>query len=320
MLVPTYNDGAYLGEALASIESQTLNDFEVIIQDDASQDRTREVAGEWVKRDPRFKIETNAKNLKTTANLNRALSRATGKYVAKLDGDDVWRARFLEIMVSEMEQDSDLSAAYCRTILCDEALEPFASYTGDRPFILFGTDPLLRWVKPAHDFYRMSFNDLQLWSSDAQIHTRKSLIDIGGWDETWGCAADTDLNLRVLERGGLICHNPYAGALYRRRTGSLSGTFRQHGWLKWEGILVHLLSLTRYYEGGHRICTPLRKAWWRYWQNWKAIRRTDEYLQFPEPSKSKIASAAGRLKAPPIRITSEGFARQRLWSMKRRLG
>jgi glycosyltransferase involved in cell wall biosynthesis len=319
VLVPAFNDAAYLGQTLASLAKQTFTDFEVLIQDDCSHDVTRRVADQWAADDARFKVETNSRNLGMTPNWNAALGRATGKYVIKLDGDDAMQNGCIEALVSEMEQAERPYAAYCRTISCDADLNPSASYRGDRAFLFARLDPLSRHVLNGHDLYRISFQDFQIWHSNAAIYRRDDLVNMGGWDTTWGCAADTDLILRVLERGEPICHNPYPGILYRQRTNSVSSRFREKGWMQWEGLLVHLMSLSRHAGAGYRLSTPLRKAWWRFWQNWISLSTSnpDELKNFPEPVRSNLMKAASQVTPPPRRVLFEGWTRQKLWSAKK---
>lgn len=318
VLVPAYNDGRFLDQALASIAGQTLTDFEVIIADDGSADDSLAIASRWASRDRRFRLVSNGRNLGMTANWNRALREARGDYVAKLDADDAMRPRCLEILAEEMKTHPELIVAYCRTLSCDEALQPFASYLGDTGFIRAGLNPLQRYVRAGHDWFALCFADVQLWHSNAQLHRRERLLALGGWDETWGCASDTDLILRVLEQDGPVCHQPYAGILYRHRERSVSDTFRKHGWLRWEGTLIHLLSLTRYYRAGHPIALPLRKAWWLSWRQYRTLltQPDADLSQFPEPVRSRLSQAVAALQPPPFRIRAEGWTRQQLWRVK----
>lgn len=73
MLVPVYNDNAYIDEALASIAQQSISDFEVIIADDCSKDGSLERAENWSGRDERFRVIKNATNIGMTRNWNRWL-------------------------------------------------------------------------------------------------------------------------------------------------------------------------------------------------------------------------------------------------------
>ncbi len=90
------------------------------------------------------------------------------------------------------EQNPDIYVTYCRTLSCNENLEPFSSYRGDSAFIINKMEPLQRYVKLGYEWYAMSFSDIQLWHSNAQIHRRKNLLALGGWDETWGPAPRHD--------------------------------------------------------------------------------------------------------------------------------
>jgi glycosyltransferase involved in cell wall biosynthesis len=322
VLVPVYNDGAFLDGTLASIAAQSCGDFEVIISDDGSTDNSSAIAGEWQARDPRFRLHRNPVNLGMTRNWNQALSRAVAEFVVKLDGDDQMRPRCLERLLEEFRSTPDLYVAYCRTLECDQELEPVSSYLGEHALILNRVKPLQRHLRSGHDWYGLCFADYQLWHSNAQMHRREELLALGGWDDTWGCASDTDLILRVMEQNRPVAHTPYPGIWYRLRAGSVSDRFRKNCWLVWEGFLVHLLSLTRYERSGGKLTPALRKNWWRYWQNLQKLigEHHSEIAGYPEPQRSNISGALERLTPPPATVRLEGQARQSLWNIRRSLG
>jgi len=96
--VATRNDGAWLEEALASVEAQTYADLEVIVVDDASTDATADVLGARV--GPRFVAVRNDRNLGEARSMNRAFSLARGRYVKPLHGDDVLAPDCVEHMLT----------------------------------------------------------------------------------------------------------------------------------------------------------------------------------------------------------------------------
>ena len=316
ILVPVYNDSAFLLQALVSIANQTWKEFEVIISDDCSTDDSRSIATEFTRRDPRFRLVTNPANLGMTRNWNRALHEAQGLYVAKLDSDDAFRPRFLEEMIGIMEGDTKPVVVYCRALSCDEHLEPFASYLGEQGLIRARIDPLATHCRAGHEWFRLSFDDIQLWHSNAQLHRREVLMQMGGWDESWGCASDTDLILRVLEHNELICHIPYAGVLYRHRAGSVSEQYRRSAWLRWESCLIHLNSLSRYHQSDGRLGRTLRKAWWRYWRNWTDLRQEGNAAlsDLRVDARERLLQRAARTPAAPLSIVAEGRIRQWIWN------
>lgn len=88
VLVPTYNYGHFLAEALESIRRQDFQNFEVIISDDASADNTAEVAHRFVRQDDRFLFFRHEENIGMVKNWNWCLARARGTYVQFLFADD----------------------------------------------------------------------------------------------------------------------------------------------------------------------------------------------------------------------------------------
>lgn len=86
----TYNGEKYIREQLDSILAQMENDFEVVICDDASTDLTLSILKEYEKKDNRFRIYENEKNLGYRENFNKAVSLCKGDFIAFSDQDDIW--------------------------------------------------------------------------------------------------------------------------------------------------------------------------------------------------------------------------------------
>lgn len=103
VLMTAYNREEYIAEAIESVLASTFKDFELIIVDDASQDRTAEIARRYLS-DPRIQVHVNEQNLEDYPNRNHAASFAKGKYLKYLDSDDIIYPFGLENMVEAMER------------------------------------------------------------------------------------------------------------------------------------------------------------------------------------------------------------------------
>jgi glycosyltransferase involved in cell wall biosynthesis len=87
VVMPVYNGAEYLKEAIQSILDQTFTEFEFIILDDGSTDESRQIIAGF--QDPRIRFIQNEKNLGLVATLNVGLNHAAGKYIARMDQDDI---------------------------------------------------------------------------------------------------------------------------------------------------------------------------------------------------------------------------------------
>ena len=113
VLMPTFNDAPFLRMAIDSILGQTFTDFEFIIINDGSTDDTSAILDGY--HDPRIVRLDNSTNLKRAESSNRGLAVAKGKYIARMDADDVSHPERLQKQVHFMEAHSDigvLSTAY----------------------------------------------------------------------------------------------------------------------------------------------------------------------------------------------------------------
>lgn len=89
VVINAYKVEAYLAECLDSVLAQTFGDYEVIVVDDGSPDATARIADDYARRDGRFRVLRNERNMGIPATINRALAASRGELIAKLDADDV---------------------------------------------------------------------------------------------------------------------------------------------------------------------------------------------------------------------------------------
>ena len=111
VVASVYNCEKYIMDMIESIINQRYEDWEFIIVDDASTDKTVQIIKSY--KDDRIKLIENEKNLGLTHNLNIALSVAKGKYIARIDGDDIAYSDRLEKQVDYMEKHADVVLAGC---------------------------------------------------------------------------------------------------------------------------------------------------------------------------------------------------------------
>lgn len=109
ILMGVYNCGDTLDESIQSILNQSYNNWELIICDDSSKDNTLEIAIKYSIDFPdKIKILKNGENLTLGPTLNRCLKEATGKYIARHDGDDLCDERKLQRQVDFLEKNQHI--------------------------------------------------------------------------------------------------------------------------------------------------------------------------------------------------------------------
>src|ERR1700689_462412 len=107
ILMTAFNREKYIAEAIESILQSTYKNFELIIVDDCSKDKTVEIAKSYAQKDSRIKVYVNEKNLGDYPNRNKAASYANGKYLKYVDSDDIIYPHCLDVMVGCMEKFSE---------------------------------------------------------------------------------------------------------------------------------------------------------------------------------------------------------------------
>lgn len=104
IITPAWNCGNYICDTIKNIQSQSYQNFEVLIQDDCSTDGTYGIINSLIIKDSRIKYECNQKKSGAAVSRNNALKRANGRWIAFLDSDDLWSPDKLEKQLAFMVQ------------------------------------------------------------------------------------------------------------------------------------------------------------------------------------------------------------------------
>ncbi|WP_184543773.1 glycosyltransferase family 2 protein [Mucilaginibacter sp. FT3.2] len=99
----SYNGEKYVAEQLESIITQTYENLEIIVLDDCSTDSTPEIVRAYQARDPRVSLYRNEHNLGFNKNFERAVSLATGRFIAISDQDDVWEPNKIQVLIDNIK-------------------------------------------------------------------------------------------------------------------------------------------------------------------------------------------------------------------------
>jgi|GEM_PF-605453 len=183
VLIPTYHDAPFLGAAIDSILAQTFTDFELLVIDDASTDRSREIVEAY--RDPRIRLIVNETNRGGAGARNRGLAAATGEYVAQLDGNDVAFPRRLAEQVAYLDAHPEVAVAGSQGTMIDVVGRTIGVYP--RPITELG----IRW---SGIFQSPLIHSSVMW--------RRAILwdELGGYDERLRSVEDFELSVRAAKR------------------------------------------------------------------------------------------------------------------------
>ena len=126
--LPVYNGERYVGQALDSILAQTFRDFELIISDNASTDRTEEICRSYAAKNSATRYVRNEKNLGAAKNFNQALELARGRYFRWVAADDLIAPECLERCVDVLEHNPDVLIAHTKLHIIDENSNHLSDY------------------------------------------------------------------------------------------------------------------------------------------------------------------------------------------------
>lgn len=104
IITPMYNGEKFIAETIESVLHQTYQNWEMIIVDDGSKDKSCEIVSVYEKKDERIHLYKNEHNFGIAKTRNAAIEKAKGQYIAFLDSDDIWLPDKLKIQVAFMKE------------------------------------------------------------------------------------------------------------------------------------------------------------------------------------------------------------------------
>jgi len=194
VMIPTYNYGHFLGEAIQSVLDQTFQDFEIIVVDDGSTDNTREVVNSFKDTRVRYIYQDHRG---VSAAQNAAIYAASGEYITGVAADDLFLPQNLEIKVKLLDSRPDVGLVYSDAYLFD-------NNTGDNIGRLWrdpkGSHPRFDRVKAVQQPLKELLCNGCFIMPQASMMRRQVFAAVGYYDESLPTHEDWDLIIRVVQR------------------------------------------------------------------------------------------------------------------------
>jgi glycosyltransferase involved in cell wall biosynthesis len=229
VVMPVYNSEPFLKEAIDSVLAQSVRDFELILINDGSTDRSEEIIRSYSDPRIRYFFHSNAGVART---LNRGLSLAQGSYIWRHDADDISLPTKLEEELKLLQQNPDIVLCACQVAFMTERgkiawnyRQPESSWFGNAPF---------------KEVTRQDFAPYSPITHGTVLARRDALLQLDGYRPEFITGEDLDLWLRLIHRHKAVVLN---ACLSLHRLSANSAT-KKHGW---KNRFFRELSFT-YYE------------------------------------------------------------------------
>ena len=193
IILPTYNRANLISKAIKSVVYQTYQNWELIVVDDGSTDKTKEVLGEFVKADSRI-IYLQQKNKERSAARNNGIQNANGEFICFLDSDDLYHKthlkEFKKLIIKSKFQKGLYFSGLSYGKYCNEQEEYNLSYSNNIEFVLINTIGTPRACISEEILKENLFNenirigeDMELWvrilkNNPLFYHRQKTFIEI----------------------------------------------------------------------------------------------------------------------------------------------
>ncbi|MFC1510449.1 glycosyltransferase family 2 protein [Candidatus Omnitrophota bacterium] len=203
VIIPVYNGAQYIQAAVESVLSQTFQDLEIIVVDDGSTDKVKDILNHWIKDNIIQYIYQENRGL--PAARNTGIKAAQGRFIKFLDSDDFLYPKQIEGQVDQ--------------IILNDNFFSISDYCLLRPkgeIVHFEYHP----IDEKHQL--AAFFEVNQAPVHAFLVSKAIIQKAGCFDETLTACEDWDLWIRILQGGAVMKHLPYAGCCYRILTTSIS--------------------------------------------------------------------------------------------------
>jgi glycosyltransferase involved in cell wall biosynthesis/MoaA/NifB/PqqE/SkfB family radical SAM enzyme/SAM-dependent methyltransferase len=218
IVVPCFNAAATIGRALESIRLSHYANYEVILVNDGSTDRTPDILSEYALRDRRL-VVIDQKNSGASSARNNGVAATSSDYIAFLDADDIFFADSLSERMKEFvqEDDSEMIGVFCPSIMLGENLE------------ILRQEPLFNHLLPQNRLYFSSLYD-SVFNPSSVILRKSEFTRAGGFDESLCPEEDFEFWHRVMRNGGYFkkVDNCYVGWVQRPASAEHANILKHH--------------------------------------------------------------------------------------------
>lgn len=212
VLMSVWNGMPYVRQTVESIRAQTFADFELVIADNVSTDGTREYLREVAAQEPRIRLCFNDENLGHSGGLNRGLAECRGRWVARIDADDVALPERLARQLAFVTENPDVRLASCLAYYID----PEGKRVGKTYHPLATREDFKKF---------MAENEMIGLLHPGAFYDRELVLQVGGYREPFGAANDIDLWCRMAEAGSTVLVQQERLMEYRVHPGQISAGF-----------------------------------------------------------------------------------------------
>ena len=217
VIMPVYNGERFMEAALRSALAQDFEDFEIVVLDDGSTDRSTEIAQSYAAAHPHHVRYFRQNNAGLCSARNAAIAQSRGRYLALLDADDLWMPEHLARAVNALESAPGTVLVHADVRFIDENDRVFAEFLEAR-----------RWAEWEHDPFKAILLRHEHVACATAVFPRALAGEMGGFDLRYtglGCE-DRDMWLR-LSLQGRVTHLSYHAADYRVHSGGMSRRFER---------------------------------------------------------------------------------------------
>lgn len=193
VIMSVFNEEAYVEDTIKSVLNQTFGDFEFIIVNDGSIDRTQEILEDYAQKDKRIKIIVNKRNIGAAKSLNNGIGASNGEYIALIDAADLCHPTRFEKQIKFLEKNKNVFMVGTYQYWIDENKKIIGIYR-------FPTNPV--------DVKKNLFGFASITVLPSVMIRKKLFEKIGFFDLAYPISMDYELFVRTIKNGFEIANIP----------------------------------------------------------------------------------------------------------------
>lgn len=282
--MPVYNGEKYIRRAIESVLAQEYTNFELVISDNASKDKSPEIYKEYAKKDKRIRFSRNKKNIGLHNNFEKVVKMSKGQYFMWFADDDFLHPKFLSTIIGELEKHKEFGVCMCGTKRIDEddkVIDTITYRKKENPNQMTNYQLMKKLSTPGETHYLFCCG---IFRTDIIKKAMPMYNEVPGQDQLLMCALSLATKFRYVDK-----------FLYTRQIHSIPGPERlpneKYNIMKKGGISIDIKIL--YYLGrsilgsdliptSRKLLLPIVLS--RYW--WILVRRRIERYQNRRRSRS----------------------------------